>query len=166
MSITRYHASRRSSLILAALWFAGVIPLLASCHGNKPEPEQRETKLLVFAATSLRDAFGQLADAFKKSHPGVEVTFNFAGTQEIRTQLEQGAEADVFASADERHMKALQDAGKVEAPRVFAENEPVIVVATEKVGSVRTLASGRSQLASAAPAAFARSRICRRPLAS
>jgi len=132
--------SRRTSLILAALAFTAVLPLLTDYPHSTAEPEPREIKLVVFAATSLRDAFGQLGEAFKKAHPGVEVTFNFAGTQEIRTQLEQGALADVFASADERHMKALLDAGKVEAPRVFAENEPVIVVASEKVGSIRALA--------------------------
>ncbi|HEY0463798.1 MAG TPA: molybdate ABC transporter substrate-binding protein, partial [Polyangiaceae bacterium] len=81
-----------------------------------------------------------MADEFKKSHASVTVAFNFAGTQEIRTQLEQGAAADVFASADVRHMSALRDAGKVEAPTVFAENEPVLVVAKEKAASIRSLA--------------------------
>ena len=76
----------------------------------------------------------------RKSHPGVEVSFNFAGTQELRTQLEQGAPADVFASADERHMQALQNAARVEAPRIFAQNEPVMVVSKEKAASIRSLA--------------------------
>ena len=95
---------------------------------------------MVFAATSLRDAFTGMSEAFKHAHPGLELTFNFAGTQELRTQLEQGAAADVFASADQRHMGELLKAGRVSAPVTFARNEPVIVVAKEAEQSIRGLA--------------------------
>jgi len=134
------HIRRPAAVRLVAVGVAGALPLLTSCDGNHPPATQEETRLVVFAATSLRDAFSRLADDFEKSHAGVKVTFSFAGTQEIRTQLEQGAVADVFASADERHMQALRDAGKVEAARVFVENEPVLVVAREKISSIRSLA--------------------------
>jgi molybdate transport system substrate-binding protein len=81
---------RRLALaILGALGFASVVAALTGCRGStKPEPdrgaasataEKSETKLVVFAATSLRDAFTSLASEFKKSHAGVDVTFNFAG---------------------------------------------------------------------------------------
>jgi molybdate transport system substrate-binding protein len=83
---------------------------------------------VVFAAASLRDAFSALGEDFKRAHAGVEIAFNFAGTQELRTQLEHGAAVDVFASADQKHMQALLDAQRVQAPRLFARNEPVIVV--------------------------------------
>lgn len=125
------------ALALGAAW------LLEACSRPKSEPApppHRQEKLGVFAAASLREAFGRMAEEFEKSQPSVSVTFNFAGTQEIRTQLEQGAVVDVFAAADVRHMTALRDAGRVEAPTVFAENEPVIVVAKEKAGFVHTLA--------------------------
>jgi molybdate transport system substrate-binding protein len=56
------------------------------------------------------------------------VRLNLAGSQELRTQIEQGARADVFASADLKHMETLEKAGLVEKPAVFARNEPVIVV--------------------------------------
>ncbi len=142
---------RRSTTALLALWLASAILTLAGCQQAKPEPApaatqsaapvaKREDQLVVFAAASLREAFGRMAEEFKKSHATVSVTFNFAGTQEIRTQLEQGAVADVFASADERHMKALQDAGKVEDSTVFTENEPVLVVAKEKAAAIHSLA--------------------------
>jgi len=133
---------RRRLLTLLALGFASALLLTGGCGRPKaePAPAPHEDKLVVFAAASLREAFGGIADEFKKSHATAIVTFNFAGTQEIRTQLEQGAPADVFASADERHMKALRDAGRVEAPTVFAENEPVIVVANEKANTIRALA--------------------------
>src|SRR5215469_16650434 len=74
------------------------------------------TTLTVFAAASLRDVFGSLGATFERMHPGVKAEFNFAGSQELRTQIEQGAPADVFAAADTRHMDAAQKAGLVETP--------------------------------------------------
>jgi molybdate transport system substrate-binding protein len=135
-------ACNRSVRILDAFCIVAALAILGGCRQAKPEPTPtpREDKLVVFAAASLREAFAHESDEFKKSHPGIEVTFNFAGTQEIRTQLEQGAPADVFASADERHMKALLDTAKVEAPAIFAQNEPVLVVSKEKAASIHSLA--------------------------
>lgn len=126
---------------------------LGACKGSEREPaapahdpaaapdvEPREDKLVVFAATSLRDAFNALGEAFEATHPGLEITFNFAGTQELRTQLEQGALVDVFASADQRHMDELVKAGRTAAPILFARNEPVIVVAKDAAQRIRGLA--------------------------
>ena len=84
--------------------------------------------LVVFEAASLKDAFAALAARFEKDHPGVHVVTNAAGSQELRSQIEHGAAADVFASADERHMHALVAAGLAGEPAVFACNEPVVVV--------------------------------------
>jgi molybdate transport system substrate-binding protein len=136
------------SLLLAAC-------LLLACGGPKPDPglapaasgptpalaaPNAEAQLVVFAATSLRDAFTTLGNSFEASHAGVTITFNFAGTQELRTQLEQGAQIDVFASADQRHMTELKSAGRVADPVLFARNEPVIVVAQESAKKVHGLA--------------------------
>ncbi|HET9036726.1 MAG TPA: molybdate ABC transporter substrate-binding protein [Myxococcaceae bacterium] len=102
------------------------------------------TMVTVFAAASLRDVFGALGSAFERDHPGTKVQFNFAGSQELRTQLEHGAPADVFASADLKHMDAARMAGLVDAPKRFATNSPVIVVPTDnpgKVGSLEDLAN-------------------------
>ncbi|HEX6764412.1 MAG TPA: molybdate ABC transporter substrate-binding protein [Polyangiaceae bacterium] len=104
-----------------------------------PAPEKHAEKLVVFAAASLREAFSTAGDAFKKTHPKVEVTFNFAGSQELRTQIEHGAAADVFASADHRHMDELLKAKRVKSPRVFARNEPVMVVTKEQAEALKSL---------------------------
>lgn len=96
--------------------------------------------LVVFAASSLRDVFTALGADFERAHPGVRVTFNFAGTQELRTQIEHGAPADVLASADLHHMDALARAGRVVDPRLFAKNRLVLVVARERAGALRSLA--------------------------
>lgn len=122
----------------------GLLTTLAGCNKADPSPTPvaapREDKLVVFAATSLRDVFGALSDEFKRSQPGVEVAFNFAGTQELRTQLEHGAAVDVFASADQRHMGELLQAKRVAAPVSFARNEPVVAVAREAAASIGSFA--------------------------
>jgi molybdate transport system substrate-binding protein len=95
--------------------------------------------LTVFAAASLRDVFGSLGATFEREHPGVKTQFNFAGSQELRLQIEQGAPADVFASADIRHMDAAHKAGLVDAPKLFATNAPVIVVPADNPARVESL---------------------------
>lgn len=95
---------------------------------------------MVFAAASLRETFTDMARDFEQTHPRVRLSFNFAGTQELRTQLEHGARADVFASADLRHMEALVRAGRVAEDWVFARNEPVLVISKEAKAMVRSLA--------------------------
>ena len=85
-------------------------------------------ELVVFAASSLRDAFEELGRRFESSQPAAKVVFNFAGSQELRIQIEHGAGADVFASADGGQLRPLEAARLIDAPRIFARNEPVIVV--------------------------------------
>lgn len=84
---------------------------------------ENEATLRVFAAASLAESFRALGVAFEADNPGVRVAFNFAGSQTLRTQLEHGASADVFASADWRQMAALEEAGLLgSAPECFAAN--------------------------------------------
>lgn len=118
---------------------AAPAPSPATSPAPAPTPARDQT-LMVFAASSLREAFQALVPVFEARHPEVKVTLNFAGSQELRAQIEQGAPADVFASADLRHMDALVQAKRVEAPERFAQNEPVLVVARENAASVTGLA--------------------------
>lgn len=96
--------------------------------------------LTIFAASSLHEAFVALGKAFQQQHPGAEVEFNFAGSQELRVQLENGARADVFASADARHMEALQQQGLVSEPKVFARNELVLITPAANPARIHALA--------------------------
>jgi molybdate transport system substrate-binding protein len=96
--------------------------------------------LLVFAASSLREAFTDLARAFERQHPGVSIELNLAGSQELRTQIENGAPADVFASADWKQMQALVSAGIAAPARVFARNTPVIAVPKGNPAGIHGLA--------------------------
>jgi molybdate transport system substrate-binding protein len=128
-------------LAVLSLLVLGTGPAISAASGGARADGKT---LTVFAAASLRDAFGSLVPTFERQHPGAKVQFNFAGSQELRRQIENGAPADVFASADNKHMDAALKAGVVDAPRPFATNEPVIVVPADnpgKVTSLRDLAS-------------------------
>jgi molybdate transport system substrate-binding protein len=83
--------------------------------------------VVVFAAASLKETFEAIAKNFEAAHAGSHVVLQLAGSQELRTQIENGAKADVFASADTKHMSALQDAGLVGKSTMFARTEPVVI---------------------------------------
>jgi molybdate transport system substrate-binding protein len=84
----------------------------------------------VFAAASLTDSFKALGTSFQQAHSGVTVQFNFAGTPTLLTQIEQGAQADVFASADTTNMdKLTADGFAAGSSQTFAHNQLEIVVA-------------------------------------
>jgi molybdate transport system substrate-binding protein len=85
--------------------------------------------LTVFAASSLTDAFGELKADVEEEHPGTEAKLNFAGSSTLLTQLEQGAPADVFASADEAKMDDAVRDGLAQAPQTFARNRLTVIVA-------------------------------------
>lgn len=90
-------------------------------------PSQRT--LSVFAAASLTEAFGEIALRFETSHPGVNVSLNFAGSNTLRAQIEAGAQADVFASASTKEMELLVSNGLVQAGKsqIFLTNRLVVI---------------------------------------
>jgi molybdate transport system substrate-binding protein len=122
-----------------SLVFVGAA-LAQSRPGSPGAPARGGEKgeLIVFAASSLREVFAKLAEEFKRQHPGVEVTFNLAGSQELRVQIEQGAAADVFASADRRHMDAVKAGQWVAEDRIFARNEPVLAISSAGRAAIKS----------------------------
>ena len=79
------------------------------------------------------------AAAFQQSQPDVRVNFNFAGSPTLVTQLDQGAPADVLATADEKNMKAASDKSLVTGDvKSFARNRLVIAVPRDNPGSIRS----------------------------
>jgi molybdate transport system substrate-binding protein len=91
--------------------------------------ESQASRLMVYSAASLTEPFGELGDMLERDHPGLTVRFNFAGSQQLAAQLEAGAPADVFASADQRWMGYAKEKNLVtgETP-VFARNRLVVIV--------------------------------------
>lgn len=97
--------------------------------GNQAPPK----KITVFAAASLTESYTEIGKEIKKDK-NIDVTFNFAGSQQLVASINQGANADVFASADTKNMKTLKDANKVENDVVFAQNQ--LVIAKNKSSNV------------------------------
>jgi molybdate transport system substrate-binding protein len=97
--------------------------------------------LTVFAAASLNDAFREIGKAFEEAHPGTHVQFNFSGSQDLSTQLQAGALADVFASANLEEMGHLIDTGLVapDASQVFVHNRLVVILPPDNPAGLATL---------------------------
>lgn len=109
--------------------------------------------LVVFAAASLTEAFGQIGSAFEDRHADVRVRFNFGPSDGLATQIREGAPADVFASASERWMDAVAGEGLLDRA-VFARNRLAILVPRDnpaRIGGVGDLARPGIRLVVAAP---------------
>lgn len=120
--------------------------LVASgCERTSPEDEgesaveESNQELMIFAASSLTESFQELADAFEKEYSGVDITLHFAGSQALRTQIENGAPADVFASANQKHIDALLDQKLVNTPTLFAHNSLVIVTPPDNPSGIKSV---------------------------
>ncbi|ACL15596.1 molybdenum ABC transporter, periplasmic molybdate-binding protein [Methanosphaerula palustris E1-9c] len=97
--------------------------------------------LTVYAAASLTDASKTLGSTFEQSHPDVSVKFNLAGTQVLRSQVENGASADVFLSAGTAHMTALKGEGYINNTSVnnFTVNYLTVALPSNNPGNISTL---------------------------
>lgn len=104
---------------------------IPGCRPQAPQPGEdravERTELAIYAASSLTEAFGELADSFQREHPTTRVHLHFAGSHILRAQIENGAPADIFASADRSHIQSLQTQQLVDAPKLFAHNDLTIV---------------------------------------
>jgi molybdate transport system substrate-binding protein len=118
----------RSRIRLAVLAVAAL--LLAACGGGNDSGGSSGSgsanEIKVFAAASLTAAFTELGQQYTSANGGTKVTFNFAGSQALATQIQQAAPADVFASADVPNMDKVKDL--VGTPQNFASNLLQIVV--------------------------------------
>jgi molybdate transport system substrate-binding protein len=115
--------------------------LLSACEAPASKQTANPQTLTVFAAASLTEAFTEIGQGFEAGHPGVKVEFNFAGSQQLAQQLAQGAQADVFASANQGQMDAAVSAGLVEpgATTVFAHNRLVVIYPKDNPASISRL---------------------------
>jgi molybdate transport system substrate-binding protein len=133
-----------------ALAILGIPPLASQPAAPAP------SSLTVYAAASLTDAFRELGRALEAAHPGLTVQFNFAGSQQLALQIEQGAPADVFASADQRWMSYASEKGLVEGESaIFARNRLVAIVPRSnpaRIGGLPDLARKGTKIVLAADA--------------
>ncbi|WP_294977963.1 molybdate ABC transporter substrate-binding protein [uncultured Microbacterium sp.] len=140
---------RRPSAALALV--AAAILLLSGCAGAapaaSPTPRADDTgsalsgELTIFAAASLKAAFGDLSAAFEAQHPGVTIRpISYDGSSTLATQIIEGAPADVFASADQKNMTKVLDAGVASSAEPFATNVLTLVVPKGNPGRITGLA--------------------------
>ena len=102
-------------------------------------PSESTDQVTVFAAASLRGTFTELAQQYEREHD-VDVVLSFGGSSELAAQIVEGAPADVFASADERTMGTVVDAGLTAGPSaIFATNTLAVVVPADNPGAVRSV---------------------------
>ncbi len=106
-----------------------------------PTTAPKNITLNVFAAASLTAAFGDIGTAFEAANPGVTVVNNFAGSQQLAQQINQGAPADVFASANTAQMTAVITTGEVisGSQQIFVRNLLVVIYPTDNPGKITKL---------------------------
>ena len=106
------------------------VALAAGSAGCASSDSDGTTTVTVFAAASLKSTFTELGGQFEAAHPKTKVSFSFAGSSDLAAQLNQGAPADVFASADTANMDKVVRSDRItENPRTFATNVLTIVTA-------------------------------------
>jgi len=145
-------ARRRSAAAFASftLAAAGIVCAHPPCCVADPDTAAPSGALSVFAAASTTAAFTALARAFEQQHPGTTVQLNFAGSSVLARQIQEGAPADVFASADEATMQRLVDSGDAAAVQIFARNRLRLIVAPgnpKRIGGLCDLAGRNLQVA-------------------
>lgn len=115
-------------------------PLPATEAAELPQ-KLEDVTLTVFAAASLSDAFTQMGKQFDAANPGVTTEFNFAGSNQLATQINEGAPADVFASANIAQMDAVVESGMAaaDAPVLFVTNRLVVVIPADNPGNIQAL---------------------------
>lgn len=131
------HKLLSTLLIGLALAACGQEPPTVSSAAPKPTTPSPaaaiQGSLTIFAAASLTDAFNQIKSDVEAANPNVKLTISYAGSPTLRTQLAQGARADVFASADMANMDGARADGAIEGlPSIFAHNKLTVVLPAGK----------------------------------
>jgi molybdate transport system substrate-binding protein len=123
-------------MVVAAVGLVGATGVAHAAKTKKPSGA-----ITVSAAASLTEAFTKMATDFQKANPGTTITLNFGASSALVQQIQGGAPADVFASADGTNMQKLVAGGEVTAaPTAFAANELTIVVKKGNPENVKSLA--------------------------
>jgi len=113
--------------------FAALVLSISAGFAQSPE-------LTVFTAASLTGAFGEIGEMYE-NETGIHVAFNFDGSQALRTQLENGAYADVFASANMKQMNAVRESGLMNnsSVAIFTRNKLALIVPKDNPANIRNL---------------------------
>ena len=118
-----------------------IVSILEGTLCTTMELAQNNNDVLVFAAASLTEAFTSLGKQFEQQHPGTNVVYNFAGSQQLIQQLANGAEADLFVPASQKYMTIAVSKNIVDSQsvKIFCHNRLVIILPKENPGDIHRL---------------------------
>ncbi|MDO5844133.1 MAG: molybdate ABC transporter substrate-binding protein [Methanocorpusculum sp.] len=117
----------KKSYVLTALTFAVLVILAVGAAGCINQPAQT-TEINVYAAASLTGAFTEIGDKFTAANPNIKVVYNFAGSQTLKTQILEGADADMYVSANDKQFDPVVEAGLITEKKVLLKNKLGIAV--------------------------------------
>jgi molybdate transport system substrate-binding protein len=130
-------------LLVLVIVLAGCGSGSSSGGGNGGSSEgggQQGGTLTILAASSLTDAFAELGNIFEQQNPGTTVKTSLGASSELLAQIQQGAPADVFASAAQEEMNtAVKDGLVAGKPEVFVKNREVIMVPKDNPANINSL---------------------------
>ncbi len=144
--------SRKNVLLIAALALSMVVfAFAAGCTGTTggnggtvekttvPVSEDKPTEITVFAAASLTGALTDIVNQFMEENKNIKVNTNFAGSQTLKTQIQEGADVDIFISANNKQFDPINESGLIEEKKVLLTNKLAIAVPVANKAGIETL---------------------------
>jgi len=131
--------ANRIKRLAQKIWILAITGFIALCVGCTPQTAG--PKLTIFAASSLNNAFTELAAAYEAQNPKVTIQLNFAGSSQLAAQISEGAPADIFASADSDQMNTAVASQRIDPEQIipFLTNQLTIIAPLDNPANLMTL---------------------------
>lgn len=116
---------------LCLLLIASLIISSVFAQGSKEDKAAAEKKeIIVFAAASMTETMNEIKASYESTHPGISIVYNFDSSGTLKTQIEQGADCDLFISAAKKQMNALKDLNMLDDATIvdLLENKTALAV--------------------------------------
>ena len=132
--------------IVILVMFCLLTVVFAGCGNasqeNSSQKTEKQQEVYIIAAASMTDAIKEIGANYEKEHPNVKLTYNFGSSGALQTQIEQGAPADVFISAAQKQMNALDEKGLIDkfTRKDLLENKVVLIVPKDSELSLNNFA--------------------------
>ncbi len=135
------------ALLLTLILFAAQ---LSACGKKQSTESEQNTELVVFAAASMTETLEEIAKAYEAEHSGIKLTLNFDSSGTLKTQIEEGAVCDLFISAAQKQMDALNSGGYIDAVTEIdlLENKVVLCVAQNSKSGIKSFDDLKTRLES------------------
>ena len=134
--------NRQNKWLLCVYMLLILILALTGCSQKNEDlntSADAKDQVTIFAASSLTDAVNTIRQSYENENDHIDIRINYAGSKTLRSQLENGAQADIFLSANKKHYDALLDQGILSEGREILQNEMVLVLSKEGAEKIKTL---------------------------